>query len=183
MNTIGPGSLVALLKLALDIIFYVLWALLGLASLIIVMIMGAGAYRLLGLGSDLPRALEQFLAAEIVVAIPMGTVALGAIIFITDRLRRIFATLTAGDPFVPENAGHLRAIAVGIALYQLLSYASFGVISLVFTLSGNPVEGGSRVASEFSLNPGAWAAALAFLVLAEVFREGARLRDEQKFTI
>jgi hypothetical protein len=183
MRTLGPGSLASLLKLFLDIIYYVLWGLLGLASLIIVMIMAAGLYRLTGISPQLPGAFEQFLAAEIVVAIPMGIVALGAIIFIIDRLRRIFSTLTAGDPFVPENANHLRAIAAGIAVYQLLSYASHGVIALVFTLSGNPVESGARVAPEFSLNLGAWFAVLAFLVLAEVFREGARLRDEQKFTI
>jgi len=36
---------------------------------------------------------------------------------------------------------------------------------------------------EFSLNLGAWFAVLAFFVLAEIFREGARLRDEQKYTI
>ena len=183
MRTLGPGSLATLLKLFLDIIYYVLWGLLGLASLIIVMIMAAGLYRLTGMGPDIPAALEQFLAAEIVVAIPMGIVALGAIIFIIDRLRRIFSTLSAGDPFVPENATHLRAIAAGIVVYQLLSYASHGVIALVFTLSGNPVEGGSRVAPEFSLNLGAWFAVLAFFVLAEIFREGARLRDEQKLTI
>ncbi len=183
MIKLGQGSLIALLKLVLDIVYFVLWGLLGLASLIIVMIVAAGAYRITNLGPDLPAAVEQFLAAEIVIVIPMGIVALGAIIFILDRLRRIFATLNAGDPFVPENAGHLRAIAAGIAVYQVFSYASHGVIALAFTLSGNPVEGGSRLATEFSLNLGAWMAAIAFLVLAEVFREGARLRDEQKFTI
>lgn len=183
MKTLGPGSLVAGLKRVLDIVYYVLWALLGIASLIILMIVAAGAYRLVGFSPAPPESVLEFLQAEIIVAIPMGIVALGAVIFIIDRLRRIFMTLTAGDPFVPENAGHLRAIAGGIAAYQLLSYASHGVIALVFTLSGNPVETASRIAPEFSFNLGGWFAVIAFFVLAEVFKEGARMRDEQKFTI
>jgi hypothetical protein len=171
------------LKLLLDIVYYVLWALLGLASVIIVVIIFAGLYRFTGVGPDLPTSVTAFLSMDVVVALPMAIVALAAIVFIIDRLRRIFRTLNEGDPFVPENAGHLRAIALGILVYQVLSYASHGVIALVFTLSGNPVESGGRVVPEFSLNLGAWFAIIAFLVLAEVFVEGARLRDEQKFTI
>jgi hypothetical protein len=183
MRTLGPGSLASILKLLLDIVFYLLWALLGLASLIIVMIIVGGLYRFSGVGPDLPEGLQQFLAMDVVLALPMAIVALGAIVFIVDRLRRIFRTLSDGDPFVPENTNHLRGIALGILVYQLLSYASHGVIALVFTLSGSPVESGGRVFGEFSLNLGAWFAIIAFLVLAEIFREGARLRDEQKFTI
>lgn len=183
MRTLGPGSLASLLKLLLDIVYYILWALLGLASLIIVMIVVGGIYRFTGIGPDLPASFQQFLAADVVVALPMAVVALGAVIFIIDRLRRIFRTLTDGDPFVPENANHLRAIALGLAVYQVLNYASHGVIALVFTLSGSPVEGGGRVFGDFSLNLGVWFAVIAFLVMAEVFREGARLREEQKFTI
>ncbi|MFW6412921.1 MAG: DUF2975 domain-containing protein [Oceanicaulis sp.] len=183
MRTLGPGSLASILKLLLDIAYYVLWAFLGLASLIIVLIVFGGLYRLAGFGASLPDGLEQFLAMDVVVALPMAIVAIAALIFVIDRLRRIFRTLTGGDPFVPENANHLRAIAIGIAVYQLLNYASHGVISLIFTLSGQPVEGGGHVIPEFNLNMGAWFAVLAFFVLAEVFREGARLRDEQKFTI
>ncbi|XBQ16789.1 MAG: DUF2975 domain-containing protein [Oceanicaulis sp.] len=183
MRTLGPGSLASILKLLLDVAFYVLWAVLGLASLIVVLIVFGGLYRLAGFGSALPRGLEQFLEMEMVLAFPMAIVALAALIFIIDRLRRIFKTLINGDPFVPENAIHLRAIAIGIGVYQILNYASHGVLSLVFTLSGRPVESGARVVSEFNLNLGAWFAVLAFFVLAEVFREGARLRDEQKLTI
>lgn len=183
MRALGPGSLASILKLLLDIAYYVLWAFLGLASLIIVLIVFGGLYRLAGFGAALPPGLEQFLARDVVLALPMALVALAAVIFIIDRLRRIFATLIGGDPFVPENAGHLRAIAVGIAVYQVLHYASHGVLALVFTLSGQRIESGARVIPEFALNLGAWFAVVAFFVLAEVFREGARLRDEQQLTI
>ena len=62
MRTLGPGSLASLLKLFLDIVYYILWGLLGLASLIIVMIMAAGLYRLTGMGPTLPGALEALTA-------------------------------------------------------------------------------------------------------------------------
>ena len=95
----------------------------------------------------------------------------------------MFATLIAGDPFVPENAGHLRIIAVAIGLYQLVAYAAQGLLAMAFTMFGQPVEGGVELSVEFDLNLGAWFAVVALLVLSEVFREGARMRQEQKLTI
>ena len=183
MKTLGPGSLTAILKVVLDVVAILLWILLGAASLVMVMIMVAGVYRTFGIGPELPRPLLEFLQLSVVLALPMAITAIVVFTFVVDRLRRINRTLVEGDPFVPENAAHLRGIALGIIVYQVLSYASHGVIALVFTLSGSPVEGGGRVFGEFSLNLGGWFAVIAFFVLAEVFREGARLRDEQKFTI
>ena len=181
MRTLGPGSLASILKVLLDAAYYLLWAGLGIASLIIVVIIFGGIYRLFG---TTPAWLDQFLALEIVLALPMSAIGLAALIFIIDRLRKIFRTLTDGDPFVPENVNNLRMIAFGIGFYQILTYASFGVISLIFTLLGRPVEGGSRVVlGQVELNLGVWFAVLALLVLAEVFREGTRLREEQKLTI
>ena len=181
MKTLGPGSLASILKIFLDVAYYLLWAALGIASLIIVVIVFGGVYRFVG---DIPAWLDQFLELEIVLALPMGAIGLAALIFIIDRLRKIFRTLTSGDPFVPENVNHLRMIALGIGFYQVLNYVSFGVISLIFTLLGHRVEGGARVVvGEIEFNLGVWFAVLALLVLAEVFREGTRLRDEQKLTI
>ncbi|EAP89684.1 hypothetical protein OA2633_10469 [Oceanicaulis sp. HTCC2633] len=183
MKTLGQGSLASLLKILLDIVYYLLWAVLGLASLIIVVIVFGGLYRLLGFGSDLPASIRQFLAMDVVLALPLAIMALAAVTFVVDRLRRIMATLIAGDPFVEENSNHLRSIAIGIAVYQLLHYGAHGVLSLMITLLGRPIEGGARVVPEFSLNLGAWFAVLAMLVLAEIFREGTRMREEQKLTI
>ncbi|MCC5997023.1 MAG: DUF2975 domain-containing protein [Oceanicaulis sp.] len=184
MRTLGAGSLASVLKLLLDIAYFVLLAVLGLASLIIVLIVFSGVYGLIGFGPELPGPLRQLLARDFVLALPMAIAAWAALTFIIHRLRLIFATLITGDPFVPENARHLRAIAIGIAVYQLLHYAAHGVLALVITLLGRaPVESGARIIPDFSLNLAAWFSVLAILVLAEVFREGARLRDEQKLTI
>ena len=104
---------------------------------------------------------------------------------VIDRLRRIFATLIAGDPFVPENAGHLRVIAIAIAAYQILRHVTQGAVAMILTLldMDNPVVGGLELSTAGNIDLGAWFAVAALLVLAEVFREGARMRQEQKLTI
>jgi len=183
MKTLGQGSLAQALKILLDIVYYLLWAGLAFASLIIVLIVSGRLYQLLGSGPVLPPGIQQFLAIDVVLVLPLAATALATVTFVVDRLRRISATLIVGDPFVAENSGHLRAIAIAIAVYQLLQYSAHGVLALLFTLTGHPVEGGARVIPEFSLNLGAWVAVLALVVLSEIFREGARMREEQKLTI
>lgn len=84
-----------------------------------------------------------------------------AVIFVCLELRKILATLTAGDPFVPENAVRLTRIAIAI------------VVGLVVD--------GTRIQLSFDLI--AWASVAALFILSQVFREGTRLRDEEKMTI
>ena len=148
-----------------------------------VMIMVAGVYRTFGIGPELPRPLLEFLQLSVVLALPMAITAIVVFTFVVDRLRRINRTLVEGDPFVPENAGHLRSIAIAIGIYQLIRYGAHGAISLAYSLFGRPVETGINLEPHFTLNLGAWFAVIALLVLSEVFREGARLRHEQQFTI
>ena len=57
-------------------------------------------------------------------------VVVAAVIFVCLELRKILATLTAGDPFVPDNAVRLTRIAIAIAITQLLRYAIAIVVGL-----------------------------------------------------
>lgn len=100
-------------------------------------------------------------------------VVVAAVIFVCLELRKILATLTAGDPFVPDNAVRLTRIAIAIAITQLLRYAIAIVVGLV-------VEG-AKIQLSFDLI--AWASVAALFILSQVFREGTRLRDEEKMTI
>jgi len=88
-------------------------------------------------------------------------------------LRQIFMTLTAGDPFHPDNVNRLRLIGAMLAALELGRYAVWGVSRML------PIV--SRV--EPNLNLTAWFSVLVVFVLAEVFREGARLRREAELTI
>lgn len=182
-KTLGSRSLSSILKLLLDCLYYVLWLGLGLTSLILLIIIVSGIYRVTGIGPSLPEGLLAFLQLGFVMSIPLSIITLVAFTFIVHRLRRIFATLIAGDPFIPENAGHLRLIAIALIIYQVTRYTATGVVNLLISVLGPSNPGEPVMASQFSINLGVWFAVLAFFVLSEVFREGARLREEQKLTI
>ena len=98
-----------------------------------------------------------------------AVVVVAAVVFVCLELRKILATLSAGDPFVPDNAGRLTRIAVT----QLMRYA----IALVIGLTAE----GAKIQLSFDLI--AWASVAALFILSQVFREGTRLRDEEKMTI
>ena len=182
-KTIGPGSLASILKFVLDCLYYILWIGLGLTSLILLLIIVSGIYRLTGIGPALPEGVASFLQVGFIMAIPLSIISLVAFTFVLHRLRLIFATLIAGDPFVPENAGHLRLIAIALTIYQIIRYTAQGVVNLLISVLGPANPGEPVMASQFSLNFSVWLAVLALFVLSEVFREGARLREEQKLTI
>ncbi|HAQ35029.1 MAG: hypothetical protein CMF74_07090 [Maricaulis sp.] len=176
-------SLVAILKWALDIAWYVLWALLVLTAIATAGMLGLALIDFVGLVPEALNRLPDWIGRYHGILLPLFVLEIIVLMIITDRLRRMFATLIAGDPFVPENAGHLRVIAVAIGVYQLVAYAAQGVLAMALTLFGQPVEGGVELSVNLDLNLGAWFAVVALLVLSEVFREGARMRQEQKLTI
>jgi len=98
------------------------------------------------------------------------------VIFICLQLRRILLTLADGDPFVPENARRLSRIGIAIAAMELLRVVTVLVVSAVPTLVGDEPP---RLSTQFIL----WISVAALFVLSQVFREGTRLRDEEKMTI
>jgi hypothetical protein len=171
MRALGPGSVSSLLKLVLDVIYFALWALLGGLLLIAV------------LALLLPPDLEIWRQANTEGARgPMLAAGLGAyavyvavVLFLVERVRRIFSTLTAGDPFHPANVARLQAIGFSLAALELINYAASLVAGWVFPAHIRAVR--------FPFNPTAWFAVLVVFVLAEVFREGARLRGEAELTI
>ena len=182
MKALGQGSLASILKLVLDAVWYILWTALVLVALLVVI--SAGTF-VLGLLGYAPEGLSDLVSALTMTAraLPVLIAEIVALMVIIDRLRRIFATLIAGDPFVPENAGHLRVIAFAIIVYQIFRHVTQGAAALILTLLGQPIAGGGEWKVTPDIDLGAWFAAVALLVFAEVFREGARMRQEQKLTI
>ena len=98
------------------------------------------------------------------------------IIYVCIQLRSILSTLASGDPFVPENGPRLTRIAMAIGAIELARY-------LTVILLNAFVDLGSDQPLRLSINLAAWAAVIALFVLAQVFREGTRLREEEKMTI
>lgn len=174
MRALGPGSVSSFLKIILDVVYVAFWVAV-IAGLVVTL--GAVVF-------DVDPSLftlqvsgktEPSLTPPVITA---GAAAFSAytmvVLVIVDRLRRIFSTLTAGDPFHPENVRRLRVIGAMLAALELGRYPVAAVTALVA-----PHQ--DRVS--LSPSPTAWFAVLVVFVLAEVFREGARLRREAELTI
>lgn len=171
MRALGPGSVSSLLKLVLDVIFFALWA--ALAVLLI------AALAALLLPTDLAfwGKIEAHGARGAVLSAILLAFAgyVAVVLFIVERVRRIFSTLTLGDPFHPGNVARLQSVGFGLAGLELINYGVNLVSSWGFRDQFRSVR--------FPFNPTAWFAVLVVFVLAEVFREGARLRAEAELTI
>lgn len=106
----------------------------------------------------------------------LGLVSIPLHYVILRRLLDIVESVRARDPFFSENAARLQAIARALLGLQLLSVVIGGIARVVST-HAHPL----RVSAGFSTR--GWLAVLLLFVLARVFKEGARMRDELEGTV
>jgi hypothetical protein len=175
MRALGPGSVSSFLKIILDVVYAALWIGVIAVSLLVV------AALLFSFNPDLldDASLASGQLARFGPAMTGGLFAadlyMGGVLVIVGLLRRIFTTLTAGDPFHPDNVRRLRLIGAILAALELGRYAFYGLAT--WLLAGV----GQHDKPHIALNT--WFSVLVVFVLAEVFREGARLRREAELTI
>ena len=176
MANANTNSMAAVLSLIVRVIFW------------LSIIFGAFFFVIIGLGLlgslnggalNLPpvQALAQGVPPGRLVAVLVGiVVAATGIAYVCSQLRRILSTLAEGDPFVPENGPRLTRIAFAIALIEIARTAATIIISAL-------VDVGEGYSPTISINLALWGAVVVLFVLAQVFREGTRLREEEKMTI
>lgn len=92
--------------------------------------------------------------------------------WILNRLRRMFLAVNQGDAFERANVGRLQGIGVGLIGIEI----SAAVLARF-------VPRGIIDGLEYEIDLGAWLSILIVFMLAEVFRQGARMRDEQQMTV
>jgi hypothetical protein len=92
------------------------------------------------------------------------------------RLLAIVETVRAGDPFVAANASRLQAVAWALFTLQLLSIV-IGAIAKAVSTPAHPL----KLDAGFSIN--AWLAVLLTFLLARVFAEGTRMREDLEGTV
>ena len=197
MKALGKGSIASIVQIGLRIAWVVLWIcaiLLGVAALgygvfVVATATGAIGGDLLSGDNHLRVNGEDVQFGDIagmswpilVPAFLIGAVAVVGALMIVWRLQRLFDSFSSGEPFRKENAHHLRAIWITMLGIELARYALLGLTGVLLattnTSLGEDAEFGVRI--DFST----WMSILILIVLAEVFREGARLKEEQELTI
>ena len=179
MRALGPQSVSSFLKVALDVVYAAACtaaAVIGPLALALLLYLpfSNGVLQIRLSGKWLVSPLAPLPLAALMLSVEAYTACL---VLILNRIRRIVETLTIGDPFRPENVGRLRL--VGIAMIALEA-SSYGVRMVLVWVA--PPGGLARTGDSW-FNPTVWFAVLVVFVLAEVFREGARLRREAELTI
>jgi len=175
IRALGPGSVSSFLKVILDVFYVVLWAVgLIFAAVIVGLLLISFNPQVLPAPVLVHEIMGHAPGLSAAVRLTGAEVSLIGVLIIVQRLRKVFGAMTAGDPFHPDNVRRLRVIALVLALIEINDYV-FGALDH-FVL-------GAKIPTGFSLNLTAWFAVLVIVVLAEVFREGARLRRDAELTI
>jgi len=176
MRALGPGSVSSFLKIILDVAQVALSIGLG-----VVTTLGLAALifhfdpKIVFQDADFSQADAASARRIIAGGLLIGALYIAGVLVIVGRLRRIFSTLTAGDPFHPDNVRRLRTIGVVLAVLEIIRYP---IMLITVWLAPEVMS-----KSGFGMNLTTWFAVLVVFVLAEVFREGARLRREAELTI
>ncbi|ESQ80875.1 DUF2975 domain-containing protein [Asticcacaulis sp. BYS171W] len=173
MRFLGPRSISSLLKTALDVVYY------GLFAMIVAVVLAALCLL------SVPTLASEVVARMNVATDITGTeqailmlafgVSLSGYLMIMLWTRQVFRTLAEGDVFHPDNTRRLRWIGFGLAGVEIYSYVSRSLAEHLLNMPVEPVYGMRAVT--------AWFSVLVVFVLAEVFKEGARLRAEANLTI
>ena len=187
MRALGPGSVSSFLKIALDVVHVLLWLLLvclllGLLGALVAQPFVAS--QVIGdvsiNGETDPERIRDMIRSPLIPgAIAATAVYVAGLVFIVGRLRRVFVTLTQGDPFQPMNVRRLRLIGFTLAGIELFSYLVRAMLG--WWKAQAHLDVNLDIVQGFDLT--VWFAVLVVFVLAEVFREGARLRREAELTI
>lgn len=197
MKILGQGSVASWLKLVLDIVWWLLWiagGLLGAWALLYAgMLTGlaagwispaweAGHVQILVPGARAIHATHEDFAWTVAAPALLGAAfAIGGGLVVVQRLKRLFANFCSEKPFLMENAHHLRVIWIALLVLELSRYAVVAMIGLAMTVFGQPEA--HHVSVSLSVRLESWFAIFTLMVLAEVFRVGARMREEQDLTI
>jgi hypothetical protein len=177
MRALGPGSVSSFLKIILDVIYVGLWIFVSILALFtLVALLFSFNPELLASILPISDAVEAISKNGPLLAggLAAWALLLGGWMVIVERLRKIFGALTAGDPFHPDNVVRLRLIGLVLAGLEIGRYVFSGMARWL-------APNAKVIDDSFTLT--AWFSVLVVFVLAEVFREGARLRREAELTI
>lgn len=175
-RTLGPGSVSSLLKIALDVAYVLLMLITALLLLVFLASIFIPLANLnITVSNDLGGRQQPLTRSLLLFGVGALTSYFGGFLLILRNLRMIFRTLTVGDPFQPDNVRRLRQIGLILAVVTGGVWMVQGLVARLAPGVMDTQGVGDLLTPVFSV--------LVVFVLAEVFREGARLRRESELTI
>ena len=122
-------------------------------------------------GEDVAKISRQTL----VLSLLTGALIAASFVMISYLLKRLLFTLIQGDPFVPENINRLRKIWIILALAEAFRMVASTMISFM--------EPSGTMSHDLDIRFTSWFLVFVIATVAEVFRHGTAIRQEQKYTI
>jgi hypothetical protein len=172
IRAIGKGSLASILAAGLHIVRVVVWiAFAGLSAAIVAIPLlphFAGWIAQMD-GAKIDGGID--VDAGDFVEVLRHFISFGVALYVVERLLELLKTLRFGSPFVKENAVRFRNVGVAL-LFGELSKIVIWILAAIF-------DADVEADLDFTL----FVAIAAVFVLAEVFREGARMKEEQDLTV
>jgi len=204
MNLLGRRSLSSFFKLLLDVAFYVSCLVAG-ALLVAVAVVSSradnrnvsvsvparfeidrSAYRIQGAGGAAVDARIDNASANVrvtnppmaFVVLPLLAVigVLAVLLVVLYRMRRLFRRLVEGRPFLDENARSLRFIGLAVVAGEV-AWAAFQYLSQR-VVTGSLSSGEISFQAAFAPRLSVILAGLSLLIVAEIFREGVKMRAD-----
>lgn len=207
--TTARSPLASALKITLDIVWYLLIALLALAAVLlgmsiltqgnvpghlnipVLISLDPGTYAISAPTHGIPNAELTDVTADLRFRSPGGeflsffavylAVGVSIALLVIYQLRNIIATLAAGSPFVPANAARIRFIGwvviFGELAQTIVEFLGHLAVAATFETTGLAF----RWSFHLSLTTIFWGCVL--LALAEVFRLGVEMREDQSLTV
>jgi Protein of unknown function (DUF2975) len=162
-------------RVALRILIVLNWVLgvLIFALLTISFQAEAWTWRALGVGA---LAGHEALAAGMRAVMVIGIVGVPIAHVLLSRLLSIVESVRTREPFTTDNARRLRTIAWALLALELLR-----VCVVVITSAVSTKEVPLRISGNFQVS--GWLAVLLLFVLAQVFLEGTRMREDLEGTV
>ena len=106
----------------------------------------------------------------------IGISAVPVTYIILTRLLAIVETVRNGDPFVTENADRLQTIAWAVLGLELM-HVVVGIVASRVSTASQPLD------IHWSFSVTRWLVVLLLFVLARVFDQGTRMREELEATV
>ena len=171
MKLIGRRSVASVLRWVLGFVnVFVTVALVAAGLLLLVSLVVPSFTLQLGLPGDDPGLQQLFVNPH--ATFLAAFIAMLSTWWILNRMRRMFLAVNLGDAFEYANVGRLQGVGLGLIGVQI------SAAILAFTIPEGIIED-----LDYSVDLGAWLGILIVFMLAEVFRQGAAMRDDQQMTV